>query len=85
MKHQTELNCMRNMDIEACDPDQLVDLQSVSIDRSLPVPERMSSFVEQVKNPYLFKVDDVAVKLEFSSGKSVEESLLSFLLAEKSR
>ena len=85
MAHQTELNYMRNMDIEACDTDQLVDLRSVSIDRSLPVPERMSSFVEQVKNPYLFKVDDVAVKVEFSSGKSVEDSLLSFLVAEKNR
>ena len=85
MEYQTELNCMKNMDIEACDPDQLVDLRSVSIDRSLPVPERMSSFVEQVKNPYLFKVDDIAVKVEFSSGKSVEDSLLSFLLAEKNR
>ena len=76
---------MRNMDIEACDTDQLVDLRSVSIDRSLPVPERMNSFVEQVKNPYLFKVDDIAVKVEFSSGKNVEDSLLSFLLAEKNR
>ena len=60
---------MRNMDIEAWDTDQLGDLRSVSIDRSLPVPERMSSFVEQVKNPYLFKVDDITVKVEFSSGK----------------
>lgn len=85
MEYQTELNCMKNMDIEECDPDQLVDLRSVSIDRSLSVPERMSSFVEQVKNPYLFKVDDITVKVEFSSGKSVEDSLLSFLLAEKSR
>ena len=85
MEHQTELNYLKNMDIEACDPNQLVDLRSVSIDRNLPVPERMSSFVEQVKNPYLFKVDDIAVKVEFSSGKSVEDSLLSFLLAEKNR
>ena len=41
--------------------------------------------VKQIKNPYLFKVDDIAVKVEFSSGKSVEDSLLSFLLAEKNR
>ena len=85
MEYQTELNCMKNMDIEECDPDQLVDLRSLSIDRSLPVPQRMSSFIEQVKNPYLFKVDDIAVKVEFSSGKSVEDSLFSFLLAEKRR
>ena len=85
MEHQTELNCLKNMDIEECDPDQLVDLRSVSIDKSLPVPERMSSFVKQIKNPYLFKVDDIAVKVEFSSGKRFEDSLLSFLLAEKNR
>ena len=85
MEHQTELNCLKNMDIEECDPDQLVDLRSVSIDKSIPVPERMRSFVKQIKNPYLFKVDDIAVKVEFSSGKSFEDSLLSLLLAEKRR
>ena len=85
MEHQTELNFMRNMDIEQCDPDQLVDLRSVSIDKSLPVPERMRSFAKQIKNPYLFKVDDIAVKVEFSSGKHFEDSLLSFLAAEKNR
>ena len=85
MEHQTELNYLRNMDIEQCDPDQLVDLRSVSIDKGLPVPDRISSFVKQIKNPYLFKVDDITVKVEFSSGKSFEDSLLSFLLAEKNR
>jgi hypothetical protein len=45
----------------------------------------MSTFVKQIKNPYLFKVDDITVKVEFSSGKSLEDSLLSFLLTEKNR
>ena len=85
MEHQTELNRLKRMDIEQCEPDQLVDLRSVSIDKSLPVSERMSAFIKQIKNPYLFKVDDIAVKVEFSSGKSLEDSLLTFLLAEKNR
>ena len=85
MDRQTELDRLKNMDIEQCEPDQLVDLRSVSIDNSLPVPERMRSFVKQIKNPYLFKVDDITVKVEFSSGKSLEDSLLSYLLAEKNR
>ena len=85
MSRQTDLNGLKHIDIEQCEPDQLVDLRSVSVDKSLPVPERIRSFVDQVKNPYLFKVDDIAVKVEFSSGKSFEDSLLSFLLAEKSR
>ena len=85
MNRQTEMNCLKNTDIEQCEADQLVDLRSVSIDKSLPVPERMYSFVKQIKNPYLFKVDDITVKVEFSSGKSLEDSLLTFLLAEKNR
>ena len=85
MNRQAEMNCLKNADIEQCEPDQLVDLRFVSIDKSLPVPERMRSFVKQIKNPYLFKVDDITVKVEFSSGKSLEDSLLTFLLAEKNR
>ena len=85
MNRQTEMNCLKNADIKQCEPDQLVDLRSVSIDKSLPVSERMRSFVKQIKNPYLFKVDDITVKVEFSSGKSLEDSLLTFLMAEKSR
>lgn len=85
MSHQTDLNGLKHMDIEQCELDQLVDLRSVSIDTALPVPERMSAFVKQIKNPYLFKVDDITVKVEFSSGKSFEDSLLSFLIAEKNR
>ena len=85
MNRQTDLNDLKHIDIEQYEPDQLVDLRSVSIDKSLPVPERMCSFVKQIKNPYLFKVDDITVKVEFSSGKSLEDSLLSFLLTEKNR
>ena len=85
MQQQAETEYLKNADIEQSIPDQLVDLRSVSIDKSLPVPERMISFFQQIKNPYLFKVDDITVKVEFSSGKSLEDSLLSFLLAEKNR
>ena len=36
--------------------ESLVDIRDVKIDRSKPVEERMKSYVEQIKNPYLFKV-----------------------------
>ena len=85
MVDSANLNLLKEANIETCDPDQLVDLRSVSIDREKSVPNRVRSFVEQVKNPYLFKVDDITVKVEFSSGKRLEDALLSFLLAEKNR
>lgn len=36
--------------------EQLVDIRDVKIDRSLPSEERIKSFIEQIKNPYQFKV-----------------------------
>ena len=85
MNCQTDLNGLKHIDINQCEQDQLVDLRSISIDNALPAPERMRSFVKQVKNPYLFKVDDITVKVEFSSGKRFEDALLSFLLSEINR
>lgn len=45
---------------------QLVDIRDVKIDRSLPSDERIRSFIEQIKNPYCFKVGDTVVKVSFA-------------------
>lgn len=55
----------RKVDIMACDPDLLVDLREVHIDTNLPVPRRMVGFIQQVGNPYLFKVDGLVVKASY--------------------
>lgn len=85
MDWQTELERLKSVELDRCEPEQLADLGTVSIDRALPVRARLCSLWEQVKNPYLFRVGDIAVKVEFSSGKSLEDTLLAFLLAEKNR
>ena len=48
-------------------PEQLVDIRDVKIDRSLPTEERIKSFVEQIKNPYQFKVGDTVVRVAFAN------------------
>lgn len=45
--------------------DSLVDIRDVKIDRSLPVEERMKSYVEQIKNPYMFKVGKTIVRVSY--------------------
>ncbi|MDD3221002.1 MAG: hypothetical protein PHG07_01275 [Lachnospiraceae bacterium] len=47
--------------------DQLVDIRDVRIDRSLPTEDRIKSFVEQIKNPYRFKVGNTVVKVSFAN------------------
>ena len=44
----------------------LVDIQNVKIDRSLPMEERIRSYVEQVKDPYHFRVGKVKVKVSYA-------------------
>lgn len=54
--------------------DSLVDIRDVKIDRSLPVEERMKSYVEQIKNPYMFKVGTTIVRVSYKKdGPSFQE------------
>jgi len=47
--------------------DKLVDLNTVAIDQKLPVEERIRSYVEQIKNPYHFKVGKVEVRVSYAN------------------
>ena len=58
-----KLSEMQNVDIRTVNKDDLVDLNSVQIDGTLPIPERVNSFIQQIKNPYCFRIGDVAVKV----------------------
>jgi hypothetical protein len=55
--------------------DSLVDLRDVKIDSGKSVPEKMNEYFEQIKNPYLFKVGDMRVKLTFDGERSFNEAL----------
>ena len=46
--------------------EELVDIRNVKIDHTLPSDERIRSFIEQIKNPYCFKVGDTVVKVSFA-------------------
>lgn len=45
----------------------LVDINSVVIDLSLPVPQKQQSFIQQIRNPYLFRCGDTTVRLSFGN------------------
>ena len=53
--------------VYAATADQLVDIRDVKIDRSLPSEERIKSFIEQIKNPYRFKVGNTVVRVSFAN------------------
>lgn len=59
---------MKQISIKECDKEQLTDLSSIEIDREKSKQERMMDYLRQVKNPYYFRVGDVAVRLVFDDG-----------------
>ena len=75
---ETLTNC-QTADFLNCDTSVLVDLRSIKIDSSAPLQDRVISFVEQVHNPYLFKVGDITVKVNYGVGKQLSEALVSLL------
>ena len=76
-----QLECLKSLDIGDVKLEDLVDIRTVHIDTSKPVLERILSFMALIKNPYLFKVGDTPVKVEFNDdGPSLQEALEQFIL-----
>lgn len=82
MLSSSQLSEMRTVEINSCNPESLVDLREISINTSAPLTERVESFFTQVKNPYLFKVDEVIVKVRYGSGKSFSDAISAILSLE---
>ncbi len=61
--------------------DSLVDIRDVKIDRSLPIEGRMLSYVEQIKNPYLFKVGKTVVRVSYANTQATINDNFVNLLA----
>ena len=57
---------MQNVHIKDIDPRTVVDASQIKIDTNLPQMERMASAIEQMGNPYFFKVGRLIVKTCFA-------------------
>ena len=70
-----DLIMLRNVAIADCAKDSLVDLHDVKIDPSKSVADKMNDYFEQIKNPYLFKVGDIRVKVSFGGDRRFIDAL----------
>ena len=48
--------------------ESLVDIRDVKLDSSMEQADRVRSFIQQVKNPYRFKVGDAVVNVAYTNG-----------------
>lgn len=59
----------------------LVDIRDVRVDASAPVKERMRSYVEQIGNPYLFRMGDVVVRVSYADTQATIDDSFANLIA----
>ena len=70
---------MEKYDFKAVDPEMLVDIGKVSIDKSKTMEERFADFIRQIKNPYIFKYDEIFIKVTFNGSSDFEEKIKAAL------
>ena len=75
MLNSFDLNILKTVSIADLPKDSLVDLRDVKIDTNKSVSERILNYFDQIKNPYLFKVGDVKVKVSFGGERSFTDVL----------
>lgn len=74
-----QLQILKSVGAVDCNFSSLTDLKDIAVDTSQPMTNRMISFAEQMNNPYLFKVGEIVVKVEYGEEKSFPDSLVNIL------
>lgn len=72
---------MSQIKIDTSDRESLVDIRDVQIDSSLPSEEKIRSYVEQIKNPYCFKVGSVVVRVSYTGSQATLNDQFSNMLS----
>lgn len=85
MKKRIPISELANVDIEAVDKADLVDVSGFTFDNTVPQEQRAEHVIAAVKNPYCFRVGDMGVKLEFpEDAPSLQDVFADFLKRKKS-
>lgn len=62
-------------------PDTLVDINDISVNKDLPKSERIKEYIRQIKNPYCFKCGNFVVTAKYNDkGLSIEDCLQSIII-----
>lgn len=79
-----DIEHMKNIDIKTVDPEQLVDIRSISIDLESGRSAGIADFISQIGNPYCFKYGDFVVKTGYSGSETTLTDRLKEYIASVS-
>ena len=79
---EEKLTRCKNMKIEDISLDDVDDIKDIKIDKRKSSNERILDFLNNVKNPYVFKYKGRLVKYSFSENSKSADDCLSDLLSK---
>lgn len=69
----------KNWDFNSCNKSSLIDIMQVKINTDKPLEYRFDDYLRSVKNPYIFRVDDVGVKINCIGNKNFVDSIIDIV------
>ena len=74
--NQKQLNELKQVDIKSADKNALVNMNELQIPLDEEYYHKLSNYFDFVQNPYVFRVGDVGVKVNFGDGKRFSDSIM---------
>lgn len=77
MLSQKQLDELKLMDITNANKSELVDMKALKIPIDRVYGYKLSDYFDFIRNPYMFRVGDVGVKVNFGDGKRFSDSIMN--------
>lgn len=74
---KSQLDECRKADFNTCKINDLPDVTNMKIDIDDPIINRARKYFMDIKNPYIFRVGDIGVKINCSGDKNLADSIVN--------
>ena len=79
MTDKQQLYRCREIPLTACGGGALKDIREIATATEQPVLQKSADFLEKMGNPYLFRVADTVVKIDYVGTRSFGEAMAALL------
>lgn len=84
MLNRQQLEQLSQQSITGLDEQELIDITNISLRKDLSAQDKVSDFMEQIKNPYCFLCGETPVRVCFANkGQKLGELLESYFIGLK--
>ena len=80
-KLKEKVDKYKDCDLKSINPDDIPDINELKIDKRMSREDRILDYLNQVENPYVFKINGHLVKIGFSNSDKTADDCLTNVLS----